>query len=115
TQSHGGVTVNVGEASGTERAAYALVDHTVVLANSASLVDQVIDTSQGHSSNLNDDDAFQATLSSLPKDVLGRAFISPGLLTQLPGVLAGGGAFGGPSGVIGAPSGVTGLPTGVTG
>ncbi len=115
SQTHGGVTVNVGTDSSGPQAAYALVDHTVVLSNSTSLVDRVIDTTQGHGSNLNDDDAFQATVSSLPKDVLGRVFVSPGLLNKLPGLLAGGavGGFGGPSGVIGIPSGVTGLPSGL--
>jgi hypothetical protein len=105
TQTHGGVTVNVGEAGGAPQAAYAVVDHTVVLSNTPSLVDQVIDTAQGHGSNLNDDDAFQATVAGLPKDVLGRAFVSPGLITKLPG-LAGGFPIGGFPGV----SGVTGLP-----
>jgi len=114
TQTHGGVAVNVGEASGTPEAAYAVVAHTVVLSNSESLVDQVIDTEQGHGSNLNGDDAFQATVASLPEDVLGRIFVSPGLLAKLPGLFPSG-VIGGPSGVIGIPSGVTGFPSGVTG
>ena len=78
-----------------------------MLSNSESLVDRVIDTTQGHGGNLNDDDAFQATVSSLPKDVLGRAFVSPGLLSKLPG-LAGGFPIGGVPGFPGV-SGVTGL------
>ena len=89
-ETHGGVTVNVGsDSSGAPQAAYAVVDHTVVLSNAPSLLDSVIDTAQGHGSNLGDDDAYQATLTGLPDDVLGLAFVSPALVSQIPQLATG--------------------------
>ncbi len=76
--------------------AYAVVDHTAVIASGLGAVEQVIDADQGSTSNLGDDATFTATGDTLPSSVLGMAYVNTGVLIDkyLPQIRSGLDQFG---------------------
>ena len=56
--------------------AYSYVDHVVVVASSAAMIHEVIDTDQGRSARLVDSSDFKATMALLPSDRVGIAYIA---------------------------------------
>jgi hypothetical protein len=87
-KTYDGVTISIGTppstttAPGTKTskvamtAAYALVDHVAVLANSEDLIHQVIDTGRGRGTRLTDSSDFKATMAKLPSDRLGMVYVN---------------------------------------
>ena len=57
-------------------AAYSLVDHVVVISNSAALIHEIIDTEQGRMARLTDSNGYRSTVSGLPSDRLGLAYVN---------------------------------------
>jgi hypothetical protein len=76
-QTYNGIAVSVGTAksAGQQPGAYAIVDHVVVIATSAGVIDEIIDADQGRVARLADSAAYKATLSSLPSDRLGSLYL----------------------------------------
>jgi Protein of unknown function (DUF3352) len=56
--------------------AYSYVDHVVVIATSAGMIHDIIDTDQGRSARLVDSADFKATMTLLPSDRLGVGYIA---------------------------------------
>ena len=56
--------------------AYSYVDHVVVVATSAAMIHEIIDTDQGRSARLVDSADFKATMALLPSDRVGMAYIA---------------------------------------
>jgi len=56
--------------------AYSFVDHTVVLASSAAMIHEIIDTDQGRGARLVDSADFKATTQLLPSDRLGMGYLA---------------------------------------
>ena len=83
-QQHGGVTVSVGTPTpggdGTA-IAYAYLDHTAVVGNSAAMIDSVIDTDQGRRPALRTTAAYTSTLQRLPADRVALAYASGPAIT----------------------------------
>ncbi|HSO92920.1 MAG TPA: DUF3352 domain-containing protein [Candidatus Dormibacteraeota bacterium] len=77
-ETYNGFPVSLGTpAKSTDQpAAYSLVDHVVVVTNSASLIQDIIDTEQGRAARLTDSAGYKATISGLPSDRLGLAYVS---------------------------------------
>jgi hypothetical protein len=71
--SYNGVTVWVGT-DATTTDVYAYLDHTAVLADSESLVHDIIDTDQGKHASLLANADYQATIALLPSDRLGFVY-----------------------------------------
>jgi hypothetical protein len=70
-KSYDGITIAVGAPkTGNMSAAYAIVDHVVVIANSEALIHEIIDTDHGRAARLIDASQYKATLSQLPSDRL---------------------------------------------
>lgn len=96
TLQHGGVTVSVGTpASGGDGTplAYAYVDHTAIVGDSAAMIEEVVDTDQGRHAALRTSTAYTNTLKRLPADHLGIVYASgPGITSALRGALNGSGA-----------------------
>jgi len=69
-------------ASGTPTAtsakpfAYSYVDHVVVVATSAAMIHEIIDTDQGRNARLVDSSDFKATMTLLPSDRVGMAYVA---------------------------------------
>jgi hypothetical protein len=84
---HGGITVSVGTPSAGADAtpiAYAYVDHTAVVGNSAAMIDSVIDTDQGRRPALRTTASYTSTLQRLPSDRLALAWANgPGVTGAL--------------------------------
>lgn len=76
-QTYNGISIAVGtpKSAGQQSGAYAIVDHVVVLASSAGVIDEIIDADQGRVARLADSAAYKATLSSLPSDRLGSLYL----------------------------------------
>lgn len=83
TSVHGGTTVT----SGTEHnaaGAYALTNHTVIVATSTAAVDRIIDTAQGKQANLQSSSSYTTVESQLPADRLGLIYVDvPAFVKQL--------------------------------
>ena len=77
-ETYSGFQVSVGTPtkSTDQPAAYSLVDHVVVVANSVSLLHDIIDTEQGRMARLTDSASYKATVSSLPSDRLALAYVN---------------------------------------
>ena len=56
--------------------AFSFVDHTVILASSAVMIHEIIDTDQGRGTRLVDSTDFKATMKLLPTDRLGMGYIA---------------------------------------
>ena len=56
--------------------AYGYVDHVVVIATSAAVIHEIIDTDQGRSARLVDSADFKATMALLPSDRLGFGYVA---------------------------------------
>jgi len=56
--------------------AYGYVDHVVVIASSAAVIHDIIDTDQGRSARLVDSADFKATMALLPSDRLGMGYVA---------------------------------------
>ena len=85
-QTYNGFTVSTGtpKTSGQQAGAYAYVDHVVLIASSAAVIDQIIDTDQGRSPRLVDSAGYKATLSGLPSDRLASLYVDgKSLVTSL--------------------------------
>ncbi|HEX9375362.1 MAG TPA: DUF3352 domain-containing protein [Actinomycetota bacterium] len=87
SQDYKGVEIRVGTGQGGsggspfgDSVAYAVVDHTAVIASGLGAVEQIVDADQGSGSNLGDDPTFTATQDTLPDSVLGMAFVNTGAL-----------------------------------
>jgi hypothetical protein len=77
-ETYSGITISVGTPTDTsaKTAAYSLVDHVVVLANSSAQIHEIIDTDQGRAPRLVDSSDFKATLAGLPSDRLGYLYVN---------------------------------------
>jgi hypothetical protein len=77
-ETYNGVTISVGTPSDTsaKTAAYSVIDHVVVLANSSAQIHEIIDTDQGRAPRLVDSSDFKATLAGLPSDRLGYLYVN---------------------------------------
>jgi hypothetical protein len=85
-QQHGGITVSVGTptAGGGTPIAYAYLDHTAVVGNSAAMIDSVIDTDQGRRPALRTTASYTSTLQRLPADRVALGWASgPGVTGAL--------------------------------
>ncbi|TMD08203.1 MAG: DUF3352 domain-containing protein [Chloroflexi bacterium] len=86
-QQHGGISVWVGTPpAGTDlpSIAYAYLDHTAVIGNSAAMIDSVIDTDQGRRPALRTTAAYTSTLQRLPAERVALAYASgPGITGAL--------------------------------
>lgn len=71
-QSYSGITISVGtpRTAAGKPAAYAYVDHVVVIASSAAEIRAIIDADQGRAARLVDSANYKATIASLPADRL---------------------------------------------
>jgi uncharacterized lipoprotein YbaY len=84
-----GVTVTAGAGPGA--GAYAITNHTVILASTRTAVDAVIDTTQGRRASLQSSSRYRAVESQLPADRLGLiymdipAFVN-GVASSLPSI-----------------------------
>jgi Protein of unknown function (DUF3352) len=56
--------------------AYSYVDHVVVIASSAAVIHDIIDTDQGRAARLVDSADFKATMALLPSDRVGMGYIA---------------------------------------
>lgn len=76
-QTYNGISIAVGtpKTAGQQSGAYAIVDHVVVIATSAGVIDEIIDADQGRVARLADSAAYKSTLSSLPSDRLGSLYL----------------------------------------
>jgi hypothetical protein len=82
---HGGVTVSVGAPSAGGDGipiAYAYLDHTAVVGNSAAMIEEVIDTDQGKRPALRTTAAYTSTMQRLPADRVGVAYASGPAITS---------------------------------
>jgi hypothetical protein len=70
------VSVGTPAKAADQPVAYSLLDHVVVIANSASLIHDIIDTEQGRMARLTDSAGYKATVSGLPSDRLGLAYVN---------------------------------------
>ena len=75
-QEHEGVTISVGSVADGPDMVYALVDHVVVLATDAAIVEEVIDTAAGKISSLRESADFAATQGPLPKERVALAYVN---------------------------------------
>jgi hypothetical protein len=75
-QEHQGVTISVGSVANGPDMVYALVDHVVVLATDAAIVEEVIDTAAGRISSLRESADFAATQGPLPKERVALAYVN---------------------------------------
>jgi hypothetical protein len=79
---HGGVQVWTGsDASGSDQA-MSIIDRTVVVSNSASMIDGVIDANDGTVARLQDDTTFRTAMSDLPKAKLGFLYLNAASLVD---------------------------------
>ena len=78
TKTYDGVTITLGAptSQANKPAAYALVDHVVVIATSEDLIHQVIDTDRGRAARLVDSSDYKATFAKLPSDRLALVYVN---------------------------------------
>ena len=76
-QTYNGIAIAVGtpKSASQQPGAYAIVDHVVVLATSAAVIDEAIDADQGRVARLAESAAYKTTLSSLPSDRLASLYL----------------------------------------
>src|SRR5438874_2476001 len=99
-RAHAGVTVMSTVPTGNAPAAYALLHHTVLLADDPDAIDKVIDAANGSTPRLSDAPAFRRTAASLPRERLATVYLNVADLTRgLESELAAGGV-----GAVPAPS-----------
>lgn len=116
---HNGVAVSVGvdDSTGSSEAAYAVLDHTVILASHAGVVHDIIDTAQGKHRALPAAEGFSRTVARLPRRALGLAYVDLAPLTRLlqgPEAQLYGTALAGPlDAFVGAGLALSAEPTGV--
>jgi hypothetical protein len=77
-ETYGGISIASGTPTVTSEkpVAYSFVDQTVVVASSAAMIHEIIDTDQGRGSRLVDSADFKATMTLLPSDRLGMGYIA---------------------------------------
>ena len=77
-ESYDGFQISVGTPvkASDKPAAYSLIDHVVVISNSGGLIHEIIDTEQGRAPRLTDSAGYRATMSDLPSDRLGFAYVN---------------------------------------
>jgi hypothetical protein len=89
SESHGGVDVWSRTDSGAGPEVQAMVGGVVVLSDSRSMVEGIIDASQGKVPRLQDDADFKSTMADLPASNLGFVYVNPqpliGLLKESAG------------------------------
>jgi hypothetical protein len=89
SESHGGVNVWSGTDSGGSPGVESIVGGVVVLSDSKSMVEGIIDASQGSVPRLQDDADFKSTMADLPSSNLGFVYVNPqpliGLLKESAG------------------------------
>ena len=90
SETHEGVTVwTTADDGSVGPSAQAVVDGVVVLGNARSMVEGIIDASQGRIPSLQDDANFQATMADLPASKLGFVYLNAervvDLLKEQPG------------------------------
>jgi hypothetical protein len=75
-ETYSGITITSGTPTATSAkpVAYSLVDHVVVVASSAAIIHEIIDTDQGRSARLVDSADFKATINLLPSDRIGMGY-----------------------------------------
>jgi uncharacterized protein DUF3352 len=73
-----GVSIAIGSpsSSAAKAAAYATVDHVVVIASSADLIHEIIDADKGRTARLVDSSDYKATMSKLPSDRLAAIYLN---------------------------------------
>src|SRR5256885_3580519 len=60
----------------SKAAAYAIVDHVVVIASSEALIHEIIDADQGRAARLVDSTDYKATLAKVPSDRLAMVYLN---------------------------------------
>jgi hypothetical protein len=77
-ETYGGISIASGTPTTTSAkpVAYGYVDHVVVVATSATMIHEIIDTDQGRSPRLVDSSDFKATMTLLPSDRVGMGYIA---------------------------------------
>ncbi|GAC1478179.1 MAG: hypothetical protein PVSMB9_00370 [Candidatus Dormibacteria bacterium] len=77
-EAYGGFTISVGTPSRTtdKAAAYSYVNHVAVIASSSAMIREVIDTEQGRAARLVESANYKATMSGLPGDRVGLAYVN---------------------------------------
>jgi len=77
-QTYRGISIASGTPTATSAkpVAYGYVDHVVVVASSVAMIDEIIDTDQGRSARLVDSSDFKATMTLLPSDRVGMAYVA---------------------------------------
>ena len=77
-ETYNGISIATGTPTVTSEkpVAYSLVDHVVVLASSAAMIHEIIDTDQGRSARLVDSADFKATMKLLPSDRVGMGYMA---------------------------------------
>jgi hypothetical protein len=77
-ETYNGISIAAGTPSSTSEkpVAYSLVDHVVVVASSAAMIHEIIDTDQGRSARLVDTADFKATMKLLPADRVGMGYVA---------------------------------------
>ena len=75
-ETYSGITITSGTPTATsvKPIAYSLVDHVVVVASSAAMIHEIIDTDQGRSARMVDSADFKATMNMLPSDRIGMGY-----------------------------------------
>ncbi|MDP9330209.1 MAG: DUF3352 domain-containing protein [Actinomycetota bacterium] len=77
SESHGGVDMWIGMSGDGGSEIQAIVGGVVVLSNSQSMVEGIIDASQGKVPRLQDDADFTSTMADLPASNLGFVYVNP--------------------------------------
>ena len=77
-ETYNGISIASGTPTVTSEkpVAYSYVDHVVVIASSAAVIHDIIDTDQGRSPRLVDSADFKATMALLPSDRVGMGYIA---------------------------------------
>lgn len=77
-EAYGGFTISVGtpNRSTDKPAAYSYVNHVAVIATSSAMIREVIDTEQGRAARLVESANYKATMSGLPSDRVGLAYVN---------------------------------------
>jgi len=77
-ETYNGISIASGTPTVTSEkpVAYSYVDHVVVVATSATMIHEIIDTDQGRTARLVDSSDFKATMTLLPSDRVGMGYVA---------------------------------------
>ncbi|TMC25367.1 MAG: DUF3352 domain-containing protein [Chloroflexi bacterium] len=77
-ETYNGITIASGTPTATSEkpVAYSYVDHVVVVASSATVIHEIIDSDQGRGARLVDSSDFKATMTLLPSDRVGMGYLA---------------------------------------